>query len=154
MQNRRLFKYILLFLLFILLIIMCSSKNNKSEYKNNSISCLIDDDYNKARQYTINIRNSINQIKKRDLITPVKNNSVVTDKSINKIKEALNIIDENISEELIIKILSIAKSMQVLGQLQDNLPRKDESIDLLANFFNNYKKVIDLFKEQAYKALL
>ncbi len=157
MQNKRLFKYILLSILFILLMVMCSNKNNKNdknEYKNNNISYLIDDDYNKARQYNVNIRNSINQMKKRDLITPVKDNSVITDKSVNKIKEALNIIDKNITEELIIKILSIAKAMQVLGQLQDNLPRRDESIDLLANFFNNYKKVIDLFKEQAYKTLL
>lgn len=151
MQNKRLLKYIFIVISFILVIFVFSNNNKNMP---NGANYLIDKDYDKAKQYASDIRKSIEQIKQLDLIKPVMKNNGITEKSINKIKESLNIIDSNISEELILKLLSLTKAMQVLMQLQDNLPPQNKSIDLLTKLFNDYNRIIKLLKEQIYKSLI
>ena len=131
----------------ILLIVSMSLINN-----NKTILFIPEEsDYNKAVQYYEGLNKSLQKINNYDFITPIKGNINTNETVINKVKNALSTINANFSKELLLNVLSIESAMQVLGKLQDNLPRRDIGIDILADFFDNFNKIIKLLDGQKYK---
>ena len=108
-------------------------------------------DYKRAVQYYKDLCKSLQKINNYDFITLMKENINTTDEIINKITNSINTINANFSQELLLKIISIESAMQILRKLQDNLPRRDVGIDILADFFNNFDKIIKLLDEQKYR---
>ena len=108
-------------------------------------------DYKRAVQYYKDLCKSLQKINNYDFITIMKENINTTDEIINKITNSINTINANFSQELLLKIISIESAMQILRKLQDNLPRRDVGIDILADFFNNFDKIIKLLDEQKYR---
>lgn len=110
-----------------------------------------DSDYKRAVQYYENLCKSLQKINDHDFITPIQGNINTTDDTINKITNAINTINANFSQQLLLKIISIESSMQILRKLQDNLLRRDIGVDILADFFDNFDKIIKLLDEQKYR---
>lgn len=108
-------------------------------------------DYKRAVQYYEDLFESLQKINNHDFITPIKENINTTDDIINKINNSINTINANFSQELLLKIISIESAMQILRKLQDNLPRRDVGVDILADFFNNFDRIIKLLDEKKYR---